>query len=299
MAECKKPDILDFKRMFADVFKFQQGPTWVQTTYNLDSQVILDGLAYVSMVDMNIADPSMDDGTNWNLLLPEWSDTETYAVNDEVVYNGMVFRSLRDSNTDAITISQSWMRLAPIEIVYPDAVPWVEPIAYMAGDKALYLDETTWTWAWYGNTVDDNYEPPSDESWTNLSTQSPNPVLVTGFVKDADIEEAMREAATIVPDGTPMACNEYQMAFLLMTAHWVISDWQAKNLGMNASGASGILTGRAAGKMSASYAVSPLLQQNPLWQPYLTTPWGVKAIAILARYNVGNVMFVQGAFTRY
>ena len=116
---------------------------------------------------------------------------------------------------------------------------------------------------------------------------------------DSDIEEAMTEAAAYFPEYAPMEHDEFVTCFLLLTAHFLIKDWQATHQGLNASGASGILTFRRVGKMSAGYQVSTLLQMYPQWQALIDTWWGLKAMTLLARYNVGNVMGVQGAFTPY
>lgn len=244
--ECKKPDILDFKRMFAKVFKFAPYKEWVPTVYNTGDEVNVDKQTYTSLIDNN-AQP----------------------VTDE----------------EAWTLSE----------YKPCAPMWVAPIAYEAGAEVLWLNDTTWIWGVYQSLVSDNYTAPSDTTmWEPVEG-----VNLRQYVADSDIEEAMREAATVVPDHSPMICEEYQMCFLLMTAHFVITDWQAANAGLNASGTGGILTSRTAGKMSAGYAVSPILQQYPQYQMYLTTPWGLKAMTTILRYNVGNLIGVQGKFTSY
>ena len=168
------------------------------------------------------------------------------------------------------------------ETVYEqnDVVLWLSPMYQWGAYKAL--QEST------GNL------PSNTTYWKQDDT-----VNLNSFVMDSDIEEAMSEAAAWFPEHAPMAHEEYVTCFLLLTAHFLIKDWQASHQGLNASGSGGILLSRTAGKMSASYAVSTLLQQNPQWQALVDTWWGLKAMTMLARYNVGNVIGVQGAFTPY
>lgn len=230
-----------------------------------------------------------------------WTQT-TYDKGAQVNLDGRSYVSLIDNNSTMPTVPTeepaadaepaTWDILNEYN---PDLPTWVAPIAYPKDDEVLWLNKKTWTWGVYKSLVEDNYAVPSDpDSW-----QQDTLVELNTFVMDSDITEAMREASTIVPHPSPMSCDDYQLCFLLMTAHFVITDWQAANMGLNASGTGGILTSRTAGKMSAGYAVSPILAKFPQYQMYLTTPWGLKAITTLMRYNVGNVLGFQGKFTSY
>lgn len=166
--------------------------------------------------------------------------------------------------------------------------------AYKQNDVVLWLSPM-YQWGAYKAKADTTGVAPSDETvWHEDKS-----VNFNSFVMDSDIEEAMSEAAAWFPEHAPMVHDEYVTCFLLLTAHFLIKDWQASHQGLNASGSGGILLSRTAGKMSASYAVSTLLQQNPQWQALVDTWWGLKAMTIMVRYNVGNVMGVQGAFTPY
>lgn len=165
---------------------------------------------------------------------------------------------------------------------------------YGQNDMVLWLSDA-YQWGVYKAKKDTTGVDPSDESvW-----HEDNSVNLDSFVMDSDIEEAMTEAAAYFPEYAPMEHDEFVTCFLLLTAHFLIKDWQATHQGLNASGASGILTSRTVGKMSAGYQVSTLLQMYPQWQALIDTWWGLKAMTLLARYNVGNVMGVQGAFTPY
>ena len=169
-----------------------------------------------------------------------------------------------------------------------------EETAYGQNDMVLWLSEA-YQWGVYKAKQDTTGVDPSDvDVW-----EEDKSVNLDSFVMDSDIEEAMTEAAAYFPEYAPMEHDEFVTCFLLLTAHFLIKDWQATHQGLNASGASGILTSRTVGKMSAGYQVSTLLQMYPQWQALIDTWWGLKAMTLLARYNVGNVMGVQGAFTPY
>lgn len=177
-------------------------------------------------------------------------------------------------------------RFAPYPIYNPETI-------YEQNDVVLWLSDS-YEWGGYKAKKESIGNLPSNEEYWNKHA-----VDFNSFVMDSDIEEAMLEAAAWFPEHTPMVHEEYITCFLLLTAHFLIKDWQATHQGLNASGASGIITSRTVGKMSAGYAVSTLLQQYPQWQALVDTWWGLKAMTLLARYNVGNLIGVQGAFTPY
>lgn len=178
-------------------------------------------------------------------------------------------------------------RFSPYPVYDPETL-------YEQNDQVLWLSDA-FEWGVYKALQETTGNLPSDTTyWKSV----PN-VNLNSFVMDSDIQEAMGEAAAYFPEYAPMVHDEYITCFLLLTAHFLIKDWQATNQGLNASGASGILTSRTVGKMSAGYQVSTLLQMYPQWQALIDTWWGLKAMTLMARYNVGNVMGVQGEFTPY
>lgn len=164
---------------------------------------------------------------------------------------------------------------------------------YGQNDVVLWLSDT-FEWGGYKAKQETVGHLPDDEKYWE-----PIKINFNSFVMDDDIEEAMLEASAYFPEHAPMVHDEYVTCFLLLTAHFLVKDWQASHQGMNASGASGILTSRTVGKMSAGYQVSTLLQMYPQWQALIDTWWGLKAMTLMARYNVGNIIGVQGAFTPY
>lgn len=191
------------------------------------------------------------------------------------------------------TIEQFKVRFAKTFRFSPYPV-YDDETAYGQNDMVLWLSEA-YQWGVYKAKQDTTGIAPSDvDVW-----EEDKSVNLDSFVMDSDIEEAMTEAAAYFPEYAPMEHDEFVTCFLLLTAHFLIKDWQATHQGLNASGASGILTSRTVGKMSAGYQVSTLLQMYPQWQALIDTWWGLKAMTLLARYNVGNVMGVQGAFTPY
>ena len=177
-------------------------------------------------------------------------------------------------------------RFSPYPVYDPETT-------YEQNDVVLWLSGN-YEWGVYKALQEATDVLPSDKTYWVKET-----VNLDSFVMDSDIEEAMNEAQAWFPEHAPMLHEEYVTCFLLLTAHFLIKDWQATHQGLNASGSSGILTSRTVGKMSAGYAVSTLLQQYPQWQALVDTWWGLKAVTIMARYNVGNVVGIQGMFTPY
>ena len=145
-----------------------------------------------------------------------------------------------------------------------------EETAYGQNDMVLWLSEA-YQWGVYKAKQDTTGVTPSDvDVW-----EEDKSVNLDSFVMDSDIEEAMTEAAAYFPEYAQMEHDEFVTCFLLLTAHFLIKDWQATHQGLNASGASGILTSRTVGKMSAGYQVSTLLQMYPQWQALIDTWWGL------------------------
>lgn len=194
--------------------------------------------------------------------------------------------NIRPSIVEFKTRFAKTFRFSPYPMYDPETV-------YEQNDTVLWLSDAFEWGAYKAKQESVGNLPSNTDYWEKIV------VNLDSFVMDSDIEEAMSEAAAIVPEHAPMEHEEYVTCFLLLTAHFLIQDWQATHQGLNASGASGILTSRTVGKMSAGYAVSTLLQQYPQWQALINTWWGLKAMTIIARYNVGNIMGVQGAFTPY
>ena len=194
--------------------------------------------------------------------------------------------NVRPSIVDFKTKFAKTFRFSPYPVYDPETV-------YEQNDVVLWLSPA-FQWGAYKALQESTGNLPSDTTYWKEEA-----VNLDSFVMDSDIEEAMDEAQAYFPEHAPMVHEEYVTCFLLLTAHFLIKDWQATHQGLNASGSSGILTSRTVGKMSAGYAVSTLLKQYPQWQALVDTWWGLKAVTLMSRYNVGNVMGVQGAFTPY
>lgn len=246
----KKITIVDFKRAFADVFRFSPYPEWVKTTYDTGDEVNYNGASFRSLVDNNSTEPSRTDSENWEVL-------DNYIT---------------------------------------DLPDWVQPIAYNAGDIVIYLDEKDWQRKAYSSARDNNFNSPGDidSGWVIDSS-----VIFSKYVNDSMIDEAFLEAAAILPKDGISEFAEYKQVFLLLAAHFLVMDWQAKNSGMSPSGTSGIITSRRISDFSATYAINPILSQYPQYSMLTTTYWGQKALMLLSRHWVGNIVFVGGAFTSY
>lgn len=185
------------------------------------------------------------------------------------------------------TYFAGYFRFSPYKI-------WEEETLYSENDNVLYLSPENYTWGIYKSLVDENDSLPTDKEKWELTSINPN-----SYVTDKDIETAMDQAETVCCEGKITSPKDYFIAFMYMTAHFLIIDWQMRNAGINAGGTSGILIGRTVGKMSTHYAVSPIIQKYPEYEIYFKTLEGQKAMSIILRYCVAPLIYANGEFTDY
>lgn len=270
-------------------------PEWVAGTYNLPDIVWYKGDFYQSMENGNQDEPGTSD--KWQLLNPlmmfdnssDWVSPAGFSVGAIVSYVGKYYESLYDNNTQAPTDVMAWK-----ETQILGATAWAQPIAYKKDDKVLAMSTPDYAWHIYESLNDDNYAAPTDESMWNKTNDK-----VNNFVSDSMIEEAFLEARTILPEGGIGEPEEYKAVFLLLAAHFLITDWQASNAGLNANGSSGIVLSRRVNDFNATYALNPILVQYPQYALLATTYWGQKALMLMSRHWVGNVITVDGSLTNY
>lgn len=165
---------------------------------------------------------------------------------------------------------------------------------YAIDDKVYGIIEPAYIPTIYQSLKDSNTSPLEDNTAWNPTTDA-----VKGFVSDLMIEEAIIESSAFIKNNGQVFDDEYVMIVMLFAAHFLVYDWKMANQGMNSSGSSGILTHRTVGKMSAGYAINPMIVANPMLAPLLTTPFGQKAVMMWQRYWTGQVIFAQGSFTSY
>ena len=112
---------------------------------------------------------ALDDETavEFSELTEKWEPGKEYAVDQRVVYNGVVYRVLTAHTAQANwTPADAPSLFAKVLIVKPDVIPeWEHPDstnAYMIGDKVRY-NGSTWE-----SIVDNNVWAPDVYGWKQI-----------------------------------------------------------------------------------------------------------------------------------
>lgn len=300
-----RPTVEEFKNYFADYFRFSPYNVWEKTCYDKDEIVSYNAKQYKSDMNFNISTPG--DDMWFDYLVDTWENGVEYNVDAVVKSEGIYYQALQENKNVEVTDTEYWKELTIPEVqsIYGDAwielteeqedVPeFVQPIVYSKNSLVFYLKKPNYAWGIYKSLSDNNFYEPSDEERWELTSIKPST-----FIKDSDIETAMDQASTVCVEGKIGDPKDYFIAFMYMTAHFLIIDWKMKNTGINASGTSGILIGRTVGDMTTHYSVSPIIQKYPEYEIYYKTLEGQKAMSIILRWNVAPLIYVDGSFTDY
>lgn len=300
-----RPTVEEFKEYFADYFRFSPYPTWKKTCYDLNDLVSYNEKIYKSLMNFNISTP--EDPMWFDYLVNAWDSETEYKMDDVVKSEGIYYQALVENKDVEVSDTETWKELTieEVQAIYGNAweeyteevekvEEFVKPTVYSKGDMVFNLKKPEFAWKIYSSLVDYNaFDPDDAEKWELTSLKS------ISFVKDSDIENAMDQASTVCVEGKIGDPKDYFIAFMYMTAHFLIIDWKMKNNGINAAGSSGIIVGRTVGKMSTHYSVSPIIQKYPEYEIYYKTDEGQKAMSIILRWNVAPLIYVPGAFTDY
>lgn len=230
-------------------------------------------------------------GSAWTKTIFLWSEGE-YLAGDRVSHNGEFYIALEDTTEEPSEESTVWEN-ETIK-VFAESTEWEKPISYSMTEKVTYLERKGFTRSIYVSLEDANYsEPTKSENWEK-SEES-----LSSYVLDSMIEEAMAEASTLIRPECAVREEDYKIAFMYATAHCLVMDWKMRNQGINAGGTAGIITGRTAGKMSAHYTISPLIQQYPQYEWWFKTPFGEKMMMIILKRRIGYILLAKGSWTSY
>lgn len=277
-----------------------------EVTYNKDDYVIFEDDYYVCLENEVVYSPSerpecweekteeeMSDifGSAWLKVIPLWMEGE-YSIGDQVSHNGEFYVALENTTEEPVEESSVWRN--ETLTIYAESTEWKKPIFYNISDKVIYLNHKGYTRAIYVSLDSVNYTEPTKSDYWNKAEES-----ISSYVLDNMIEEAMDEAETLVKPECATNDKNYRIAFMYATAHCLVMDWKMKNQGINAGGTAGIMVGRTAGKMSAHYTISPLIQQYPQYEWWFKTPFGEKLMMIILKRRIGYVLLAKGSWTDY
>lgn len=125
---------------------------------------------------------------------------------------------------------------------------------------------------------------------------SPWPVVadsIYNYVQDQDIQKAFLQAQTLFNQSFFGDDATEEMAYLYLTAHFLIIDLRAAGAGLSGTGAFPV-SGRSVGSVSESYGIPAAYLNNPAMTLYTQTQYGMKYLSLILPQSVGNVVSVYG-----
>lgn len=115
-------------------------------------------------------------------------------------------------------------------------------------------------------------------------------------IADEDLTKAFAEAKINFNVGLWSTQAEMTVAFLYLSAHYLVCDIQAAKEGVNSSSVFSV-SSRSIGSVSESYQVPEWVTQSPYLSHFASTRYGMKYVSLLRPRLVGNVAVFQGATT--
>lgn len=114
------------------------------------------------------------------------------------------------------------------------------------------------------------------------------------YVLDADIEKAFAEAMINFNQALFSTAAEIQLAFLYLSAHFLVTDIRRSSQGLNSRG-DYIAQSQSVGNVSEALAIPDSINNNPQFSLYTTSGYGIKYLNLVMPRLVGHVGVVQGA----
>ena len=289
--------------------EYQPFPSWEKTVWDTGDVCLENNVYYRSLVDLNHIAPSAPVTPNemgqpsayWEPLTVIYNEEEPEITAGTIVYyKGVYYKASIDTNTVPGTAGY-WLQFNPA-LEYPDARPWVPPIAYNNGDKVIAV--VNYKVSVWESMMDGNYFDPS--AGANIPDQVPaypaweesddDTEDLSNVILDADILRAMGEA---VFKFNPRLFDKDRGAtiFLYLTMFFLVYDRQMAASGMNGNSAAGPVIHRTVGKMSVSYAESKLFKNYPSYEFLSSNDYGRKAFNLMMPYLRGGIRILRGMAT--
>lgn len=114
------------------------------------------------------------------------------------------------------------------------------------------------------------------------------------YILDADIERAFAEAKIGLNQALFTSDENIKIGFLYLTAHYLVYDLRAALSGVSGRGAFAVQS-RSVGNVSESYGIPQAYLDNPTYQFYTNSPYGLKYLSLVLPLLVGNLISVAGA----
>lgn len=123
-------------------------------------------------------------------------------------------------------------------------------------------------------------------------------------VRDSDIEKAFKEACAVFnasiyvvePAPTTILEQPQVIAFLYLTAHYLVQDISMGQQGLSSAGQF-IVSSKSVGSVSIAYGVPEKFLNDPNFAYFITTKFGLKYLSLTTPALVGNVSVVKGCTT--
>lgn len=116
------------------------------------------------------------------------------------------------------------------------------------------------------------------------------------YVMDSDIQKAFDEAAFNFNESLFSTDNSLKIAFLYLTAHYLVNDLQTSQQGLAGNGYFPV-NSRAVGGVSESYHIPDWMLNDPIFGHFATTRYGQKYISLIKPLLIGNIAVYEGATT--
>lgn len=113
------------------------------------------------------------------------------------------------------------------------------------------------------------------------------------YILDADITKAFTEAQANFNQGLFGDDTQITLAYLYLTAHYLVFDLQTSAAGINSTGQFNV-SARSVGSVSESYSIPKIYEDNPTLSFYAKTGYGSKYISLLLPNLIGNMTAVWG-----
>jgi len=112
-------------------------------------------------------------------------------------------------------------------------------------------------------------------------------------VQNADITKALSQAAFNFNESLYGSQSDYTMAFLYLTAHYLVIDLRASSQGI-AGKFSWLESSKGVGSVSQSFSIPNSISEDPSYAMYCTTNYGAKFLSLLLPSLKGQIFTVLG-----
>lgn len=146
-----------------------------------------------------------------------------------------------------------------------------------------------------------SWQPPSISDFKGYFTRDfPYAPLTANanydYVLDGDITKALEQAEINFNESLGMSGREATVAFLFLTAFYLIIDLQLAQRGI-ASQANFSMSSKGVGSVSVTFQIPERYSKDPQMTYYAQNGYGQKYLSLVFPYMTGNVRVVEGTTT--